>query len=266
MDNTYSASKFCDMVGVPYSSLRYYERIGLLKPKKDENNNYREYTPYDAFLLNRFKTYRSIGFEIKESLELIDNIDASRLISDLDNKQEEIRKEIFFLQEKDKAIEKIKNDIIFANQGEDIFKIDYMEDRIFLPASRGNDFSASKFEIFSKWVDLLPLTTYCKRVKYEDIWKYEDVQNDYGISMSINDIKLLEDKYLENAEIIRGGRCITFYSTKFTYPFINSDDIQNLLDFINKNKFSIKGDVYMEGVKINDVNGKKGNIVKIIIE
>lgn len=68
--NTYSASKFCDMVGVPYSSLRYYERIGLLKPRKDENNNYREYTPYDAFLLNRFKTYRSFKCYIRSSSRL----------------------------------------------------------------------------------------------------------------------------------------------------------------------------------------------------
>lgn len=36
----YSVKKFCDMIGVPLSTLRYYERIGLLDPKKNEKNNY----------------------------------------------------------------------------------------------------------------------------------------------------------------------------------------------------------------------------------
>lgn len=264
--NTYSASKFCDMVGVPYSSLRYYERIGLLNPRKDESNNYREYTPYDAFLLNRFKTYRSLGFEVKESLELIKNSDIKRLIFDLDIQQEKIKREILLLQEKNKAIERTKNNIYFAEQGEEIFKVDYMEDKLFLPASKGNDFLATTYEVFSKWVDLLPITDYCKRIKKEDIWKEESISNDYGISIDLRDIELLDNKYLKNAELIKGGKCISFYTTKFSYPYIDKSVINKLDKYIEENNYVIKGDIYMEGVKINNADGKKGNIVKIIIE
>lgn len=265
-DNIYSASKFCDMVGVPYSSLRYYERIGLLKPVKDENNNYREYTPYDAFLLNRFKVYRSIGFEVKESLELINNLNSDRFLSELDIRQESIKREIFLLQEKDKAIDKIKKDIIFAKEGQDIFKVEYMEDKLFLPASNGNDFSATTFKSFSKWVELLPITSYCKVIKKEDIFNVEDIRADYGISISIEDSELLDSDSLKEARVIKGGKCICFYSTRFSYPNIDKDIVDKLKDYMDKNNYIIKGDIYMDGVKIKDLNGLSGNIVKIIVE
>lgn len=43
---SYSIGEFSKMIGIPTSTLRYYESEGLLKPNRDENN-LRIYTDYD---------------------------------------------------------------------------------------------------------------------------------------------------------------------------------------------------------------------------
>ncbi|WP_319996259.1 MerR family DNA-binding transcriptional regulator [Trichococcus shcherbakoviae] len=35
---SYSIGEFSKMIGLPVSTLRYYENEGLLKPDRDENN------------------------------------------------------------------------------------------------------------------------------------------------------------------------------------------------------------------------------------
>ena len=95
----YSVRQFCDMVGVLYSSLRYYERIGLIKPKQNTSNHYRSYTINDAFLLNRFKNYRAIGFEVKEALEIINKDCNQDLVQKIDRLEEELHAKMKLLQE-----------------------------------------------------------------------------------------------------------------------------------------------------------------------
>ena len=52
---SYSIGEFSKMIGLPVSTLRYYENEGLLKPDRDENN-LRVYTDQDlkwvTFLLH----------------------------------------------------------------------------------------------------------------------------------------------------------------------------------------------------------------------
>ena len=43
---SYSIGEFSKMIGLPVSTLRYYENEGLLKPDRDENN-LRVYTDQD---------------------------------------------------------------------------------------------------------------------------------------------------------------------------------------------------------------------------
>ena len=37
-----------DLVGITKANIRYYEKEGLLNPKRNEENNYREYTLEDV--------------------------------------------------------------------------------------------------------------------------------------------------------------------------------------------------------------------------
>ena len=65
---SYSIGEFSKMIGLPVSTLRYYENEGLLKPDRDENN-LRVYTDQDlkwvTFLLHLKGTGMSMA-ELKQ--------------------------------------------------------------------------------------------------------------------------------------------------------------------------------------------------------
>ncbi len=65
---SYSIGEFSKMIGLPVSTLRYYENEGLLKPNRDENN-LRVYTDQDfkwvTFLLHLKGTGMSMA-ELKQ--------------------------------------------------------------------------------------------------------------------------------------------------------------------------------------------------------
>lgn len=263
--NTYTVRQFRDMVGIPYSSLRYYERIGLIKPLRNPDNNYRAYTAIDAFLLNRFKFYRSIGLDVKKSIELIYNQDKEILSQYIGEQEMKLKNEIFLCAQQLKSIRKLKKDII-STEKEANYSIDYMCDKYFLPASKGSDFSASTFDDFSKWADLLPVTSYCKRLKVEDFHVASNRELDYGISIDASNIHLLDKKFTTKAEFIKGGKCIKFYSTKFNFPKISVSIIENTLEYIRENGYIMTGYIYIEGVKFVTKNTYTGQIISIPVK
>ena len=52
-------------------TLRYYDKIGLLKPKKNDENSYRLYTDEDFVLLQKILVFKSLGFSLDEIRFLI---------------------------------------------------------------------------------------------------------------------------------------------------------------------------------------------------
>lgn len=255
----YSVRQFCDMVGVPYSSLRYYERIGLLKPKQDKDNNYRCYTVEDAFLLNRFKKYRALGFEVKEALEIIDKDCNKDLVVKMNLLEKNLKEQFNLLQEQLKKVEEFKQHLTWF-ESDELFRIGQLEDKWFLPASEGLDFTVAKFDEFSKWVELLPVTTYCKRIRFESPLKI-----DYGISIDASNVSLLDEILLSNAEFMKGGKCLVFTSHKFKKGSDLNQSMNEVFEYMKEHQLTQIGDIYLEGVTLKNLDGMRLDFVFIPI-
>ena len=89
-----------ELLGISTYTLRYYEKIGLLKFAKCDENGIREFEPNDLIVISTIIYLRKTGMplkEIKNYLQLAENgIDTV-----------EQRKEMF-LKQKQKVIEKIR--------------------------------------------------------------------------------------------------------------------------------------------------------------
>lgn len=60
------------LVGITKKNIRFYEAQGLLTPRRNSDNGYREYTAEDAATLQRIKLLRKLGVpvgEIQQALE-----------------------------------------------------------------------------------------------------------------------------------------------------------------------------------------------------
>lgn len=253
----YSKKEFCSMVGVQFSSLRYYEKIGLLKPKKDEHNKYRQYTHFDAFLLNRFKHYRSIGFSIEDSLDLTSTRDKKYVIKKLNNKEEEIQKEILLLNKQLERIDYDKLNLKRFMHEERSYRIEYLDSKLFLPASEGLNFKVSDYHLLSKFVDLLPITSYCSRFKKEAIENEIYYERDFGLAIDQKDLKLLEVNVYEKGELLTLGKCLSFYSNQLSTEQKAQECINRSLVYMNENGYELNGDIYVDGLKVSNEDGSK---------
>ncbi len=61
--------------GVPPHIVRYYTRLGLLKPGRDPNNRYREYAEPDVFRLRFIRCARRLGFTLRDVEAILHDAD-----------------------------------------------------------------------------------------------------------------------------------------------------------------------------------------------
>ena len=74
MKKYFLISEFAKLRGININSLRYYEKLGLLKPAyTDENTGYRYYAPEQVSVLNKIILCIKLGIPLKEMVKYIDN-------------------------------------------------------------------------------------------------------------------------------------------------------------------------------------------------
>lgn len=55
-----------EKVGIKKANIRYYEEMGLIRPARDQGNNYRVYSEEDVELLEKIRFLRSIDISVEE--------------------------------------------------------------------------------------------------------------------------------------------------------------------------------------------------------
>jgi len=67
-----TASILAKRTGVPLFTVRYYTRIGLLKPARDLRNGYKIYKPADKDRLKFISAAKELGFTLTEIESILD--------------------------------------------------------------------------------------------------------------------------------------------------------------------------------------------------
>ena len=67
----YSVSKLARLSGVSARTLRYYDEIGLLKPKRVNSSGYRIYGAREVDLLQQILFYREMDLSLDEIKQII---------------------------------------------------------------------------------------------------------------------------------------------------------------------------------------------------
>lgn len=101
-------SDVSDKFGIPASTLRYYEKIGLIKAQRRVSGR-REFDATALFALDFIRLSRAAGFTLAETKSLLQafNIkDASKtaLKAQVQNKQQDLRVQIKELQQMDQIL------------------------------------------------------------------------------------------------------------------------------------------------------------------
>lgn len=84
------ANKFC----ISANKLRFYEKKGLIKPKRDVENNYRYYTENDLIKLQAILLYRLLNMPINDIKNIITDENSSNMLNHFNKQWKAVNDEI----------------------------------------------------------------------------------------------------------------------------------------------------------------------------
>ena len=70
----YSIKELADLSGISTRTLRYYDEIGLLTPKRDESNLYRVYGEEEVDRLQQILFYRELDVSLNDIQLLLSGV------------------------------------------------------------------------------------------------------------------------------------------------------------------------------------------------
>jgi DNA-binding transcriptional MerR regulator len=136
MGNNYSIRQTSDMLCIPKDSLRYYDKLGLVSPKRGENN-YRYYDDQDLLDLRYIEVMKFCSFSLSEISELLqlkrkpDETNHPMLIRVLAEKEYILDKKIAIYQYTKKYFEQMREVMLQKKSMEDAVKVDRLVSEIY---------------------------------------------------------------------------------------------------------------------------------------
>ncbi len=71
-DETYLMKTLLDFLGISRSTLRYYEQIGIVRPSRNEQSNYRSYSVTDIYRVAGSFMLKNAGYPVQDAPALLD--------------------------------------------------------------------------------------------------------------------------------------------------------------------------------------------------
>jgi MerR family mercuric resistance operon transcriptional regulator len=101
--------QLADTVGVPVSTLRFYERAGLLRPDARTASNYRTYSPATVERLTFIRAAQGSGFNLSDIAEMLalahsDDPPCAELVALIDHRLGDVRKRLRDLKRVERAL------------------------------------------------------------------------------------------------------------------------------------------------------------------
>jgi len=104
MKDFYKINEVSKLYGIGVDSLRYYERFGILKPRRD-TNGYRLYNLKDMHKLNVIRDLRCLDFSMQQIKEYLDGQCVSNTLELLESELEHVRAKLEEMQRKEHFIQ-----------------------------------------------------------------------------------------------------------------------------------------------------------------
>ena len=109
--NYYKTGKFAKLANVSERTIRYYDKIGLLKPSFVMENGYRQYSDLDLLKLQKILSLKHLGFSIEEIFPMV---------MDNTNLKESFDLQINLIEDKISHLQSLKDALKRASQTPDL--------------------------------------------------------------------------------------------------------------------------------------------------
>ena len=109
----YTISDLANEYNISTRTIRYYEEVGLLQPKRDGSSQYRRYSRTDRARLKLILRGKRFGFSLEEIREMIELFDKDRTgIKQLQRTVEYGEKKIMEIEDRIKELTELRDELI----------------------------------------------------------------------------------------------------------------------------------------------------------
>lgn len=109
--NGYKIGEVSYIYGLSNDSIRYYERLGIVTPKRDNDSSYRYYDTWDVNFLIDCLRYKSYGFSLKDVEQILRADDLQKFELRCRERENELLKTIHELSDTLKQLSKMRQSI-----------------------------------------------------------------------------------------------------------------------------------------------------------
>ncbi|EKY26371.1 MerR family transcriptional regulator [Clostridium celatum] len=269
METYFSVGEISKLTNVPIQTLRYYDKMGLLKPDYiNKQNNYRYYSINQFIKIDLLKQCKLIGLSLKEIEELlkseitadsmIELIDQQRKVLDEKIKElESVKSYINFLEDRIKETKEVEENKIFIKYNDKrIVKkynciirnqrdVELNLRKVLLEAEKENWILNSEI-VFETSLDILKSED---KVVYTAIMLYKHENSTKGI---------------DNVVLPKGKYLTMYYDDGYKN---NLKYYQKMLDYIEKNNIETVGN-FNEFSILSRINAKEAekSIIQLEIQ
>ncbi len=119
MEKRYLINEVADQFGISTNKLRFYEKKGLIKPKRDTANNYRYYTENDLLKLQAILLYRLLNIPLSDINNIISDENSNSMLDHFNKQWKAVNDEIHKMSLIRDSLEEIM-DAIYDADGVDL--------------------------------------------------------------------------------------------------------------------------------------------------
>lgn len=187
--------------GISKDMIRFYEKEGLINPKRNTENNYRDYSENDTYVLVLIKLYSSLGIELKHIKELMESQNLNAVSSYMEKSIQELQKQKVFLEQKIENANSIYS-LVHSSK-----KYDFIEEsKLYFYPSKNNDANVLPilFENYGAGIPICHIDTSTTPYTYEQGFLFHHSLQDERLL----EIKLATGTYCRFTCKVRNGELI----------------------------------------------------------
>lgn len=244
----YTIHEMARLLGVAPHTLRYYEKIGIIRPWTDKTNGYRYYSVVDTRRFNLCRALRAAGFSLEDCRVLLSDPQGEESAALLQKQAEELSKKAVLCRLTAQKLQKMEEDFRFAAEKVGQVTIVRMPDAWRLTIAEGEKplKDPEKEREKQQWLEYLPIVRWVSRIPHENFCRYGQGRVEYapGLMISAEDAGALGIPQTPQVEFVPGGEyACTIWRQVGRGPF-DWDSLREPLAWLRQQKISAFGEGY----------------------
>lgn len=241
MEYKYRSGDVEKILGISVETLRFFENIGLIKPERDPNNNYRYYRHIDLNKIVAYKFYRGFEFTLDESLDIL-VYKNEEVVDKLNEKAIEIKEKCEYYQNLLQRLLDLKESLEEGHKLYD-FKIEDSPELLLYFNQTNDEFETDDIylETTRKYLEFLPFVYLAVHIPEKDGKLVDDVH--YGYAVNTMFTKVVESLKNTMGKVYPSKKCIhTFVKEENNGP-LSLASLEPIFQFMEEKDLILDGDV-----------------------